>query len=79
MSNAQQSFNKATDPLDRAYWQGAIDGEANATDSIIRLITNEIVFAQAGARNWWADTPKKNKFIIAVLLGIIGKIKRDNK
>lgn len=35
MSHAQRMFDESTEPLDRSYWQGAIDGEAAERERIV--------------------------------------------
>jgi hypothetical protein len=38
MGQAQERFKEATEPLDVAYWQGAIDGEAAERERNINLL-----------------------------------------
>ena len=40
MGEAQERFNEATNDMDRAYWQGALDGEAAERERIIGILEN---------------------------------------
>lgn len=40
MSEAQKRFREATNQVDRAYWQGALDGEAAERERIIGILEN---------------------------------------
>jgi hypothetical protein len=45
MGEAQKRFNEATNQVDRAYWQGALDGERAEHERIASILERE--------RNHW--------------------------